>query len=152
MAFEVSLYNNTQELNRIRKNPTLVRTLTGTLREETDIIDPEINIEYSGVLSDVNYMRIPEFNRWYFITKIESIRNGLWRVYAHCDVLYTYANGILATECVVARNEKRWNLYLNDAMFKVYSDPRVQIANFPGKFTGQSYVLVMSGAHYTEPT
>lgn len=152
MAFDIGLYNNTQELNKIQKSPTLVRTLTGTLREETDVVNPVIVIEYNGVLDDVNYMRIETLHRWYFITRIESVRTGLWRIYAHCDVLYTYAQGILGTEAVVGRNEKRWNLYLNDAMFKVYSNPRLQIANFPQKFTGESFVLVMSGAHYTEPT
>lgn len=152
MSFDIGLYNNTQELNRIRKSPTLVRTLTGTLRDETNIVDPVITIEFSGTLTDVNYMRIAQLNRWYFITGIESVRNGLWRIYAHCDVLYTYAEGILATEAVVARNEKRWNLFLNDAMFKVYSNPRLQIANFPNKFSGESYVLVMNGCNYTTPT
>lgn len=149
MAFDIVLMNNQEELNKISKNPTTVRTLTGTLREETDIVDPEINIEYDGTLVDCNYMYIQQLNRYYFITKIESIRNKLWRVYGHCDVLKTYANAILNTEAVVARSESRYNLYLNDSMFKVYSNPRLQIANFPNKFTGESYVLVMNGAKYT---
>ena len=152
MAFDIGFYNNTEELNKITKSPTLVRTLTGTLREETDVVNPVIMIEYNGVLDDVNYMRIQALHRWYFITRIESVRTGLWRVYAHCDVLKTYSEGILGTEAVVARNEKRWNLFINDSMFKVYSNPRIQIANFPEKFSGESFVLVMSGAHYTEPT
>ena len=152
MSFTLGLYNNQEELNKIQKTPTLVRSVTGEFREETDIVNPVITIEYDGTLTDVNYMRIEQLNRWYFITKIESIRTGLWRIYAHCDVLKTYANGILGTQAVVARNEKRWNLFINDSMFKVYTNPRIQIANFPQKFSGESYVLVMSGAHYTEPT
>lgn len=152
MAFDIGLYNNTQELNRIKKNPTLVRTLTGTLRDETDIVDPEILIEYDGTLTDVNYMKIQQLNRWYFITKIESVRTKLWRIYAHCDVLYTYSDAILGTEAVVARSESKWNLFINDSMFKVYSNPRIQIANFPNKFSGEDYVLVMNGANYSTPT
>ena len=148
MAFDIVLMNNQEELNKISKNPTTVRTLTGTLREETDIVDPEINVEFSGTLTDCNYMYIQALSRYYFITKIESIRNGVWRIYAHCDVLKTYAEAILNTEAVVARSESKYNLYLNDSMFKVYSNPRLQIANFPNKFTGESYVLVMNGAKY----
>lgn len=150
MAFDIGLYNNTDELNKIQKSPTLVMTLTGTLRDETDIVDPVILIEYNGTLTNVNYMRIQTLNRWYFITKIESVRTGLWRVHAHCDVLYTYAEGILSHEAVVARNEYRWNLNINDAMFKVYSNPRLQIAKFANKFIGESYVLVMNGARYSD--
>lgn len=151
MAFDIKLYNNTQELNRIQKSPTLVRTLTGTLRDETDIVNPVILIEFNGTLTDVNYMRIQALNRWYFITKIESVRTGLWRVYAHCDVLKTYAEDILNQQAIVARSEYKWNLNINDAMFKVYSNPRIQIANFPEKFSGESYVLVMAGAQIGPP-
>lgn len=145
MAFDIVFMNNQQELNKISKTPTTVMTLTGTLREETDIVDPQINVEYNGTLTNVNYMYISEFHRYYFITKIESIRTNLWRVYAHCDVLKTYSEAILGTECVVARSENRYNLYLNDSAFKAYSNPRLQIAKFPNKFTGESYILALKG-------
>lgn len=149
--FAITLMNNQEELNKINKNPTTVMTLYGNLREETSIIDPVINVEYDGVLTNVNYMYIATFHRYYFITKIDSVRTGLWRVCAHCDVLKTYAQGILGCDCVVARNQNNYNLLLNDAYFKVYSNPRVQIANFPNKFTGESYVLVMKGCQYVQP-
>lgn len=152
MSFSIVLMNNQQELNKISKSPTTVMTLTGTLRDEANIVDPVIMIEYDGTLTNCNYMRIEAFNRYYFITKIESVRTGLWRIYGHCDVLKTYAKAILGTEAVVARSESKWNLLINDAMFKVYSNPRIQIANFPNKFSGQDYVLVMNGANYSEPT
>lgn len=149
MSFTIELMNNQEELNKITKSPALVRSLTGSLRDEADIVDPEILIEFNGTLVDCNYMHIPELNRWYFITKIDSVRTNLWRVTGHCDVLKTYSEAILGTEAVIARQEFQWNLYLNDSMFKAYSNPRLQCANFPNKFTGQSYVLVMNGANYT---
>lgn len=148
MSFSIELCNNQEELNKITKNPSVVMTLTGTLRDEANIVDPKILIEYNGTLVNVNYMHIAELRRYYFITKIESVRTGLWRISAHCDVLKTYAEGILGTEAVVARSESKYNLFLNDSMFKVYANPRLQCANFPNKFTGESYVLVMNGANY----
>ena len=148
MSFNIQLMNNQEELNKINKNPSTVMTLSGELREESSIINPIIIIEYAGTLTNVNYMYIPEFHRYYFITQIDSVRTGLWRVCAHCDVLKTYAQGILGCDCVVARNQNNFNLYLNDAYFKVYSNPRVQVANFPNKFTGESFVLVMKGAQF----
>lgn len=148
MSFAIELMNNQEELNKITKSPALVMTLIGTLREETDMVDPQITVEYSGTLHNVNYMHIGTFHRYYFITKIESIRTGLWRIYAHCDVLKTYAEGILGTPAVISRNEKEYNLYLDDSMFKVQNNPRLQIAKFPGKFTGESYVLVMKGCQF----
>lgn len=152
MAFDIVLMNNQQELNKITKTPTTVMTLSGTLREQTDIVDPQINVEYAGTLVNVNYMYISEFHRYYFITKIESVRTGLWRIYGHCDVLKTYSEGILGTPCVVARSESKYNLYLNDSAFKAYSNPRLQIAKFPQKFSGEDYILIMKGAQSVAPT
>lgn len=153
MAFDIVLMNNQEELNKITKNPTAVMTLNGTLREQTDLVNPQINIEYNGTLTNVNYMYIAEFHRYYFITKIESVRTGLWRVYAHCDVLKTYSEGILGTEAVVARSESKFNLMINDSCFKVYSNPRLQIIRFPGSFTdATSYILVMNGTQTAPAT
>ena len=56
MSFSIDLMNNQEELNKISKSPTTVMTLTGTLREETDLVNPQINIEYSGTLTNTNYM------------------------------------------------------------------------------------------------
>lgn len=151
MSFNIVLMNNQEELNKISKTPSNVLTLSGTLKEETDIVNPEINVEYNGTLTNVNYMYISTFSRYYFITKIESVRTGLWRIYAHCDVLKTYANAILGTPAVVARNENAYNIMLDDSMFKVQSNPRLQIAKFPNKFTGESYILVMKGCQFTAP-
>lgn len=146
MAFNIVLMNNQEELNKISKNPVTVETVSGVLRDECDIVDPVIEIQYAGTLSNVNYARVEELHRWYFINKIESVRNGLWRIYCHCDVLKTYSEAILGTECVVARSQNKYNLFLNDSAFKVYANPRLQVINFPQKFTGESYILVMKGA------
>lgn len=143
--FAIELMNNQEELNKINKSPSSVRTLQGELREGTSIVDPEILIEYDGVLTDCNYMYIQVFHRFYFITNIESVRTKLWKIYAHCDVLKTYSQGILGCTGVIARQENEWNLFLNDSAFKVYSNPRIQIAKFPNKFSGESYILAMKG-------
>lgn len=148
MSFLIQLMNNRDELNKINKSPTSVMTLQGELRDETSIIDPDILVEYDGALTNVNYMYISTFHRYYFITNIESVRTKLWRISAHCDVLKTYSEGILGTPAVVARNENKYNLLLDDSMFKVQSNPRLQVAKFPNSFTGQSYVLIMNGCQY----
>lgn len=146
MSFNIELMNNQEELNKISKNPASVRTLSGELRSESSIVNPVILVEFDGTLADVNYAYISEFHRYYFITNVESYRTKLWLVYLHCDVLKTYSEAILGTECVVARSESAYNLFLSDSAFKVYSDPRLQVINFPNKFSGEEYVLVTKGA------
>lgn len=152
MSFYIEFKNNQEELNKIRKNPATVFTANGTLRDGSSIVDPEILVEYEGTLSNVNYMYIPEFHRYYFINDIESVRTNLWLVHAHCDVLKSFSNGILNCTGVIARQENEWNLYLNDSAFKSYCNPRLEICNFPNAFTGESYILALKGAQTTAPS
>ena len=146
MSFTIDLMYNGDEYNKIDKSPVSRLALEGTLKEETSIVDPVIMIGYDGTLNNVNYAHIAEFNRWYFITDIKSVRTGLWRVSLHCDVLKTYAQGILGSTGVIARQENEWNMYLDDGFFKCYQNPMVVNKVFPNGFTTQSFVLAMMGS------
>lgn len=149
MSVTLTLMSNEEPVKKIGKTPTAVTTLTGTFRDETDLTDPEILIEYSGTFSGINYFYVAEIDRYYFITKKVSVRTNLWRITGHCDLLMSASDVLLDTYAVIARQENAYNLYLNDDMFKVSANPRLQIANFPNKFEGESFVLVMNGANYT---
>lgn len=146
MSFIVDLMYNGDEYNKIDKSPVSRLALEGTLKEETSIVDPVILIEYDGTLNNVNYAHISEFNRWYFITDITSVRSGIWRVAMHCDVLKTYSEAILGSSGVIARQENAYNLYLNDKSFKAYQYSNIVTKVFPNGFTTQAFVLAMMGS------
>ena len=114
-AFALTLYKNTAENNRIDKTEylTSVGEITGYLRNETNIINPSIVIEYTGVI-DFNYVYISTFNRYYFVTNITSVRTNLWRLDMSCDTLMTYKETILNYECYVSRNENDYNEDIED--------------------------------------
>ena len=145
MSFTIDLMYNGDEINKINKNPTSRLAVTGTLRDESSIVDPVILIEYNGDLVNVNYAHISKFNRWYFITDITSVRTGLWRVAMHCDVLKTYSEGILVSTGVIARQENQYNLYLDDYFFKCYQNPMIVTKLFPSGFNTQAFVLAFAG-------
>lgn len=117
----ITLYNNSSPKIQIGKNLTVVKSMTGHLREECDMINPSILIENAGVIS-ANYAYIPEFGRYYFITKITSVRNNIWRVDMHVDVRETYKNQIRANKAVVARSSGYYNLYLPDNKMPLEQD------------------------------
>lgn len=146
MAFNVVLGFNKSEKNRVTKSVTTIATVTGVLKQDTSIIDPVIVIEKG--LTDVvraNYVSIPVFGRKYFITDITSRNGGMVEISCHVDVLSTYAAEIKANKAIVRRQEKRWNLYLNDGTFKVYQNPMVLTKAFPSGFTTQELVLAVAG-------
>ena len=142
----LELYSNSSEYAALDKELELQLTLTGILREESSIIDPSILVEdLDDYITDVNYAYIPEFGRYYFITNIESVRNHLWRLSLHVDVLHTYAAGIRANSGIIERNEKLYDLQLNDGLFKTRQNPRIAQYPFPSGFTTWNFVLAVAG-------
>lgn len=139
---------NQSENNRVTKTVTTLQTLSGTLREESSIIDPSILVEgvNNETLSKCNYAEIPEFGRKYFVQNIESVRNNLWRFSMHVDVLSTYQEQIRAQTAVIRRQENIWNLYLDDGIFKTYQNPYIFTKAFPSGFTTQQFILAVAGS------
>lgn len=120
----ISFGVTTSEKRQLDKIVTYSVSLSGTLRNETSVVNPTILVEANvSTLAGCNYMSIPAFHRQYFITDVRSISNKLCEVSGHCDVLSTYATGIRTNSAIVGRSsqEGNWNLFLNDPMLKVTS-------------------------------
>lgn len=148
MSFSIILQTNTSENNKLDKTITDVVTLTGTLKTETSIIDPVILVE--GDLSSyysVNYCTIAAFGRSYFINNIKSIRNGLFEISCHVDVLSSYKTQIRANSAILKRSERNWNLYLNDGSLQAQQDMDITTDIFTASsaLSGNwSYVLILA--------
>lgn len=147
MSFTITLQYNKSANNRLTKNVTDIAELEGELRQETSIIDPIILIETTMAnMRGCNYFTIPTFGRKYFITNIRSIRNNLVEISGHCDVLSTYAKDIRECTAITRRQEKKYNLLLNDGSLKVYQDPVIRVKQFPSGFLkNPEYVLAVAG-------
>ena len=147
MSFSIIFQTSNSDKRMLDKSITDNFTLTGTLRNETSILNPVILVECS--LEDIatcNYMTIDSFGgRKYFINDIKSIRNGLVEVYGHVDVLTTYKDGIRKNSGITYRQETDWNLYLDDGSFKAYQNPRIQTLEFPTGFTAQRFIFAIAG-------
>ena len=142
----IYLYKTADEKNRLEKTLSDEIALTGALREECDILSPEIKIESTANLSAYNYCYIPDFGRYYF-AEFKIIRTGLWTVSCSVDVLMSYKDGIKALPAIAGRNTSRANYYLSDSMQKVYANARVQTKLFPTGFSGATYILTTAGGN-----
>ena len=145
MAFEIQLCQNNSETNRIGKDVVVLATMSGTLKDGTSIIDPTILIESPGV-PNCNYAIINSFERKYFVKDIKSVRNNLWEISMHVDVLDSYANEIRSTEAIIARNEYNYNLYLNDDRWWL-SQKRFTVTKTlsGGSFQNTENILLITG-------
>ena len=142
----ILLYQTFSEVNKVDKDLILLATLTGNLREESSLIDPEILIDgFSNYASDCNYVYIQEFKRYYFVKNITAVSNTLFRISLHVDVLYTYKNEIRSNHAIVSRNENEFDLMLNDGLFVTQQNPRKAQFEFPFGFTNWDFVLAIAG-------
>lgn len=140
----IILYNNTSPSNYVNKSISIVSTLNGVLRNPTSIIDPVVTIERSSPVG-FNYARIEEFGRYYFITGISSEVSNLVSISLHVDVLMTYKEGIKNMNAIIKRQENKFNLYLDDGIFKAYQNTKHKVIQFPYGFTEYSYILALAG-------
>lgn len=127
---DIELYVNSAELNRLDKTNYLtpVTTLHGVLRESTSIITPSIKI-YLTTLPTFNYAYIQAFNRYYFVSNITSIRQGLWQIDLRVDVLMSYKDSIILNTAIINRTADTdyTNDLLNDTMQIAESIPTQEV-------------------------
>lgn len=124
----INLYQCSAEVNRVDKTNylTQVGTLLGALRTECSLITPSI-VYQSEDVPTYNYVHIPDFNRYYFVTSLVSVGKNLWRMELNCDVLMSYKTQILHLEGVIARQETDNNPMLVDGSVEILSDPIIEI-------------------------
>lgn len=148
---QIDLFTCKCERNRVDKTEYLTNrfTLSGSLRKQTSATNLSIDIEKTNPLTyDYNYMYIGEFDRYYFIDDISSVRNKLWTIEASTDVLMSFKNDILNSNVIIDKveNELVANLYLDDGSFVMDSRKYNEIKEFPNGLneTGQ-FILICAG-------
>lgn len=151
MSFTIKLYRNLSATNVVTKEIEWKNDFEGTLRKGTSLIDPVIIFQASNPgfhANQTNYLYIEEFERYYFITNIISLNETLWEIHCHVDVLMSFADLIRQQTAVVARQEGKYNMMLDDGFFMCYQNPKFQTKLFSveGPFETQEFVLVVAGS------
>lgn len=150
MSFDIDIYQNSAEVNRVDKTDYLtnVGTISGALRDECSMLTPSIVYE-SAEVPTFNYVYIPIFNRYYYVTSLSSVKKNMWRMELNCDVLMSYRNQIKLLQGIIGRQENTYNDYLVDNEVPTENSPQVTIIDIPSSAftttqTGQVYCYVMS--------
>lgn len=142
----VNLLKFNSEKNAVNKDLDLLRTVTGNLRGECNILNPEILVEgIDDLISTVNYVYIPTYARYYFVTDIAGVRTNLVSLKCKVDVLQTYKSDIYKSYGIIARNEHEYDLKLNDGLFYTQQNPKIATIPFPNGFTKFDYILAIAG-------
>lgn len=147
MSFVINFGRNSSEKNKIGKEVSYLSNMEGTLKDKTSIINPVILVNAGTEIHGYNYADIPSFGRKYFITDIVSVRNGLYEIHMHVDVLDSYKNLILSNNAIISRSESdsMSNMYINDGYYKLQSDATIDYYEFNKGFEDEQYYLTVYG-------
>lgn len=142
----LTLYINNSEKNKIGKNLTNDFSLSGSLRDATNIVNPVILIEINEI-SNYNYCYISDFKRYYFITDITVIRTGLFAISLMVDVLESFKNDIKNLSVILLNTQNvGLNNYLPSQVFRNNVKSKTDIINFPsGLNDSGEFILITAG-------
>lgn len=102
----VNLYNIVSNPDHlIQTLPAPIGTYTGSARDPVSVDSPEIVIE-AQILTG-NYVYIPEFSRYYYITDRNVVRNNLTVLSLISDPLMSFAAQIYTLPVYALRTSKR---------------------------------------------
>lgn len=139
--------NRDNDVNKELKEELVIENVR--FLDEVNILNPVIRL---GNLEDIkdyieyNYLYIPKFRRYYFITNINFI-SGFCILECSIDVLYTYKDRILNSTQLVTRQENVYNKFISDGKLIMNNRNNYDCYSFPAGFTtgGNEFVLQVAG-------
>lgn len=137
---------NNSEKNKINKDLTAGVTLSGTLRNESNVVNPSIVINIDNP-TIYNYAYIEDFKRYYFITDYISLRTGIWQINLKSDVLMSFKDSILASAVLINNTETTGkNNYLSGNNWVNSCKTKTDIISFSnGLLNEGQYILITAG-------
>lgn len=143
----IELYVNSSERNRVDKALTSVYTGSVVLKDNVDILNPEIKeFTTNANLPDCNYMKLGD--RYYY-AHVQMLPGGnRYKIVGETDPLMTFKDEIRNQTGLIRRNQNFYNRYLNDERVKLNAYEQVKTLMFPSGFskTMQYYLVTIGGA------
>ena len=144
---EIKLYKTSSPRKKLVKDLTDGITLTGTLRGQSSIMSPSLQIQDMSVIG-YNYCYIPDFGRYYYINGINALRANLFELSLGIDVLMTYAEPIRNNAAIIdkVQPQKGAMPYINDGSYVSTNKMYQTIINFSGGFNDNGeFILITAG-------
>lgn len=149
----IKLCSSTSEIVAINKDISIIDDVSATIKGALSVENPVLILQYkSDIQPNVNYVYIPEYNRYYFVTDIINLTGGRYEIHCKVDVLMSFKNDILNLSCIVDKQSSKdnANMYLDDGSFVVQSKEFVDTIDFPRGFNDNGeFILITAGGGVT---
>lgn len=112
------------------------------------LTDPVIVSSVNENWTNVNYIYIEEYHRYYNVVDVRKLFGGRIEIVCHVDVLMSNASRIKSLKAIVSRSTSSGNPYLVDGERSLLNYRTQRIINFPTnkQFNSElTYVLTVAG-------
>lgn len=142
------LYINYSDVHVFDKNILQIADVACDFKDIMDVENPSVFIMAPDTCDDVNYIYIPQFNRYYFAKPVAG--HGTTITYeCTSDPLMSFKQAIKNSPAVISRNPWEFDLYLPDPKLPIESRTVKNTIPFPvtNLFDGDNncYVLTTIG-------
>ena len=119
---KATFYSSTAEKNKLDKTEFLTgKAVTNIqLKESCGMLTPVIIM--SANVTNKNYVYIPIFARYYFITNITRLDNDRIEVSCKVDVLMSFKDDISKLKVIATRSSDKFNYYLRDSAIAIQAN------------------------------
>lgn len=144
----LSFYNNSGDIRQLNKDLTPIKTnVSAQITYQVSIQDPSFILVYDAALINANYVYVEEWDRYYYINNKNILDGNTMELQCHIDVLMSYRNEILNSDCIAARSASDNNPYIIDDLVGdegTFTTTYQRSSVTPFNSTG-SYLLTVAG-------
>lgn len=140
---QVNFYNAKIKKNEMNKTLGTPIVKTCALKNGSSIEDPVLYMEHDASLFNTNYVYIPDFGRYYFISGRELVEHTEY-ITCHVDVIKSFADDIKASKGTATRSNF-YNKNIPDSMALDIPQDRVQYRKLSEALSGQTYIVIIGG-------
>lgn len=142
---KVRLYTISNDPREVDKDasPTTGTELVGTIRDVADVLHPTIT--FTGNVTGYNYMYVPDFGRYYFLSQPVILRTGLTMYTGNVDVLHSFSTGIRLLPGIPARSASAPDWYMHDSKQPLRAYRTIYTAEGTEMEYDSNYVLITAG-------
>lgn len=146
---QAKFYLNKSDKRYLNKNIELkYDNIPIQILEPSSVVRPRLRVSSGLIGQGVNYLYVTDLERYYYI-KDWIMENGHVTLECEVDVLMSFNSSIKTQNVIVKRNERLFNMYLEDGQYKVQNRTAVRTVVFPSGFTGHQIILGVVGSPST---
>lgn len=124
-----TLYKNHSDERYISKDLSSIGTYNNLVfKDDEDLVTPTFKVTDSSFSEECNYIYVQDLKRYYYVRSRRYSRQCLF-LECQVDVLMSFASEIHDMTGIISRNERLYNLYLNDNKMEMYNYPYYQTFN-----------------------